>query len=175
MNLSFLISYIKLYKPNFFSNKIKNLKYFIISFLCLLLFVSCSYIFERLGYINIKIADSIANKITRIFSIPVVFTSLFLFLYFTEIKIQYNKIINFIASATFGVYLFHENVLINRFIYHFLFKTDDFISSILLIPYLLLLVLCMYFMGIFYDFIRKNTVDKVFLFVFEKTSKLKHY
>ena len=174
ISLSFLISYIKLYKPIVFCNKKKNLFMFIILFSFMFFIVVSAYFLVRVNFISMKIADSIANKITRIFSIPVIFTSLFLFLFFTEVTIKYNKIINLIASTTFGVYLFHENVLINRSIYHFVFKADTFISSRFLILYLLLLVICMYVLGIIYDLIRKNTFDKLFLMLcnIKKSNKL---
>ena len=66
---------------------------------------------------------------------------------FRSLKIRYNKIINIIASATFGVYLIHEHYFVRPFLWLKVFKNFSFQDSPYLIPYsigvaILVYVLC---------------------------------
>lgn len=67
--------------------------------------------------------------------LPTVLTALFLFLGFLQIDIGCNRAVNRISSATFGVYLIHENNFVRPFLWGVLFQNASFADSPVLIPY----------------------------------------
>ena len=75
--------------------------------------------------------------------------------------IKSNKITNYIAGTTFGIYLFHFSVidvLLNKF-----FPIDPYISHpFKLIAYLFVLTLVIFLSSFFVEFIRKQ-IEKLYL------------
>ena len=69
------------------------------------------------------------------FSIPMVLLSCTLFLGFKNLKIPYVGIINWVAAATFGVYLLHDSPYIRCLLWHDLFRNAAFTTSPWLIPF----------------------------------------
>ena len=63
---------------------------------------------------------------------------------FRSINITYSKIINILASATFGVYLIHDNKFVRNFLWHDLFHNASFQDSPYLIPYSTASILAVY-------------------------------
>lgn len=57
---------------------------------------------------------------------PVIVLSALIFLVFKNIDVKLNRLINWLAGSTFGVYLLHVNVYIGRFIWFNLCKTTDY-------------------------------------------------
>ena len=70
--------------------------------------------------------------------------SLWLLISFSNLNIPHSKVINMIASATFGVYLIHDNNFVRPFIWKQLFRVASFQESQYLIPYSLAVVLIVY-------------------------------
>ena len=66
------------------------------------------------------------------------------FISFKHLDVKYNKVINVIASATFGVYLLHENAFSKYFLWHIIFKIPSFQNSPYLIPYSIAAILLVY-------------------------------
>ena len=93
-----------------------------------------------------------------------------LFMIFEKITIPNNKIINLIASASFGVYLMHDNKHIRSFIWQTIFKGKDYQNSLMLILYSLLAVLIIYLVGTIIDLIRQKAIERPFMFVVNKFS-----
>lgn len=104
MVIYFIGSYIRLYREDWFSNK----KWWTIS-ACITLLLSLAsvvagafvlYKFDKNVYYYF-VADS--NKILA------VVTSVCLFVFFKNLKLKYNPVINTVAASTFGVLLIHAN------------------------------------------------------------------
>lgn len=63
---------------------------------------------------------------------------------FSSLEIKHNRLINILASATFGVYLIHDNNLVRYFLWHVVFKNASFQDSPYLIPYSIGVVILVY-------------------------------
>ena len=63
-----------------------------------------------------------------------------LFIGFLKTDIGYKPVINTISSATFGVYLIHDNKYIRPFLWKTLFKNASYAENNILIPYSLLVI-----------------------------------
>lgn len=157
----FIAKYIKLYSPEFFNNKRRNfiislLFYMFISFwifICMIIFKHFSFGQKYFPYFTFMFAGM--NTFT------VMCCALFLFCGFRLVKITYNRFVNIVASATFGVYLIHENLLINKWWWHKICKLDDFVSSPFLIPYMFLCVLITFTICTILELLRKNIIERV--------------
>ena len=67
-----------------------------------------------------------------------------LLLGFRKLDVKYNKLINKLASATFGIYLIHDNYLTRPFLWHTVFKNASFQESSYLIPYSIAVIFIVY-------------------------------
>lgn len=75
-------------------------------------------------------------------SVWTVVLSVLIFLFFKQIKMKDNRLIDEVAKTTIGIYLIHDNVYIRQYAWHNIFKTDLFYTS----PYLILhVVACVVF------------------------------
>lgn len=63
---------------------------------------------------------------------------------FTKLNIHHSRVINTLASATFGVYLIHDSILVRPFLWHEVFRNASFQNSPYLIPYSVAVVLIVY-------------------------------
>ena len=98
-------------------------------------------------------------------------SALALFLLFEKTRINYNRLINCIASATFGVYLLHDNWMMRSFLWNKLFNNARYQDSIIIIPYSLIVVLVVYVACTIIDLIRQKVFEKPYIFVVDKYSK----
>lgn len=134
----FIAKYIRLYDPKIFKNTKRNAA-------CatgIFIFIAVYKIFARKIFAIIPFPNSNdVEHLVRIFdkneSLPVMLCGLFLFMTFKNLKVPHNHFINSIASTTFGVYLIHENPLVKHYLYHAVLKSDFFVNSPLLLPYLI--------------------------------------
>ena len=90
-------------------------------------------------------------------------TSLELLIATIKMKPIESKFINKIASATFGVYLIHDNSLMRPYIWQTIFKCTNFANSPYLILFEIGVVLIVYVVCTVIDLIRKATVEKIWL------------
>ena len=74
----------------------------------------------------------------------IVLSSICLFIAFKNLKVKYIRAVNIIASATFGVYLIHDNNFVRPFLWHTVFKNASFQESPYLIPYSIAVILTVY-------------------------------
>ena len=63
---------------------------------------------------------------------------------FTKLKIPHSRVINTLASATFGVYLIHDSNIVRPFLWHEIFRNASFQESPYLIPYSVAVILTVY-------------------------------
>ena len=123
-----------------------------------------------LRYISVLIGSSLqyylvidANKILA------VICSVALFNYFRCIQIPYNKIINVVASSTFGIYIIHTNSQTMR---DWLWKdvvgcVDNYYSTHYMI-YSIIWVLLIFVICFLLDQVRIHTVEKWFFVLYDK-------
>lgn len=99
-------------------------------------------------------------------------SALALFMLFEKTRINYSRFINSIASATFGVYLIHDNWMVRSFLWQRLFNNARYQDTIMVIPYSLIVVLLVYVACTIIDLIRQKVFEKPYMFVVNKYSKL---
>lgn len=96
-------------------------------------------------------------------SILTFLSALSLFMAFEKWNMGYNKWINIIASASFGVYLIHDHKISRSFLWHTVFKNAQYQNSIFIIPYSVIVVAIIYIACTLIDLLRKNTIEKPIL------------
>jgi hypothetical protein len=109
-----------------------------------------------------------------------IIASVSLFLFVTKCKDRSCKVINVIASTTFGVYLIHSDVYLTNFIWQTCFQCEKFYGSTYYIFHMLLTVVSLFCICCVIDLLRqllwKDTFDKLFkckIFNYKITAKFK--
>lgn len=87
--------------------------------------------------------------------ITFLFISIFLFCFFATMKERKNKIINLLASSTFGIYLIHDNPYVRNYIWRDLFKVSSYINSPYLFLYSILVSSIIFIVCFIIDLLRK--------------------
>lgn len=82
--------------------------------------------------------------------------SLCMLISFRHLDIKHNKIINVIASATFGVYLIHDSSFVRHFLWIDLFRNTSFQDSVYLIPYSIIVIFIVYISCTIIELIRSK-------------------
>ena len=87
-------------------------------------------------------------------TVPMMALSIGVFALFSNLCIPPNRVINRTASATLGVYLFHDSIL-QGFIWKDAVGAAEFVDGPLLIPVMLFGVVCVYVAGTIIDLLRQ--------------------
>lgn len=163
----YIASYIRIYNPITLQNQKRNL---LLSFFAGAIFIL--WIALVLKYRNIiTFIDShfiqVFNYPLAMNRLPSLLNAIFLFCFFKNLKISYNKWINKIGGTTFGIYLIHENTFLNNVIWHKIFKIDNFLESNFLIFYMIFIVLIVFLSCSIIELIRKLIIEKPIMFCFD--------
>lgn len=137
----------------------KGAVYILLSFLCALLTFSSAVVFDLLGT-KISFFANNATFFYELNRLPILAASLLMFIGFLKINIGHIKIINIVSSATFGVYLIHDNGYINPFLWKVLFKNASYQNSRILIPYSLMVVALVFILCTIAELIRIYLLEK---------------
>lgn len=162
-----IAGYIRIYG---FNSKLKSQKYFKIFLIVTFITYMSSVIFMILGK-RWHIFESNVNYFYGQEKITILIISIMLFMTFVTLNINYNKWINIIASASFGVYLIHDNDLIRPFIWENIFENAKYQNSILLIPYSVIVVIIVYIVCTVIDLARQRFIEKTYLIVINTNIK----
>lgn len=163
-----IAGYEKKYK---FRSEFTSKHYFKLCFLFSILTYLCGAIFIIIG----KRWNIFATHETYLYGqekIPILLISLTLFLAFVRWKMSYHKWINIIASATFGVYLIHDNKIVRTFLWMSVFKNYRYQESIMLIPYSIGAVTIVYIVCTIIDLLRKNLFEKSYIKIVNRYNDL---
>lgn len=90
-----------------------------------------------------------------------------LFIGFWRLDIKYSKIINTLASCTFGVYLLHGNEIVLSYLPK-LFPIYKEQNALLIFIYSLISASIIYIVASLIDFVRKNSVEKIWMLFLDK-------
>lgn len=153
--LYIIASYIMLYPKKWFAdNRICGIGLIITVGLSVLSVVICAYVGEKFDLFMPYYFVTDSNTVLA------VLVGVFAFLFFKNLKMSYNKLINTIAASTFGVLLIHANSDTMR---QWLWKdTLNNVGHYGLFLYPIISVLAIFAVCVIIDFIVKNTVEKVF-------------
>lgn len=100
--------------------------------------------------------------------ISILFISISLFMFFASVNVRNNRVINIIASATFGVYLISDNYVIQKFLWIDLFKNYQFQHSVAIIIHSIVAVALVYIICTIIDLARQITFEKQFMSIANK-------
>lgn len=172
--LYFIGAYLRLYPINI---KIisHNLKQILLIFgFCTLGFISLSF-----HYFSLYIQDfnSVTNYISQILgnmycydSPLVILQAILYFLFFKNLNIKSNKIINKISTTTLGIYLIHTNRLIRSYIYKYFGFTPYMKSSVKILIFVVIHSIVLFILCSIIELIRisissflskRNTIKKI--------------
>ena len=143
-------AFIRLYK-----NEIKG-KYRYL-FIFLLFYLSISFVTIYLGYLsnyNGYLKDFIYS-FSGISSILLFVCCISLFFFFKNINISYNRVINFLSSMSFGVYLFHEHPFVRKLLWQSIFPAYKVLNYNTSLGSVIIIAFFIYLVGCFFDIIRK--------------------
>lgn len=96
-------------------------------------------------------------------SLPNFLIAFCIFLFFEKWSIGCNRIINYIASGAFGVYIFHQVPVFYDFLWHSVFRCDSWLESKYFVPYYLGVILITYLIGFFIDTIRNKYIEPIWV------------
>lgn len=156
--------YIKKY-PECISRKSKF--YALMSIIFFVLIAIIVLICDILG-VYIKGFQSQFKDFWKMNSIFVFLTSLSMFISFLKWKIGSRKWINIISSATFGVYLIHDNNLIRTFLWKDLYKNRLYIDSPKIFIHAVFSILTVYCFCTIIDLLRQCFLEKPLFLLFDK-------
>lgn len=121
-------AYIRLYfKMNLYNNKINLIVYFLITIFAYFLVLIIKYICNMLNI------NDLSEKIYAYNFLTTFMASVFLFLYFKDLKIKKDiiiKIVKKITPLTLGVYLIHEHFVLSSKLYLELLNLDNWYNNV---------------------------------------------
>ena len=168
----YVASYIRIYDPKFLKNNKINVIGCVTLSTCFILWIlMVLYYRDKVPFI--------ANHYVQFFSYPFAMTrfpsllnAIFVFSIFHNLKIENNKFINTLAGTTFGIYLIHENQLLNKVIWHKLFQFDLFLDSKFLFAYMIFAIVIVFLVCAGIDWLRQRYVEKPLMnLIFSKKQK----
>ena len=118
------------------------------------LFVHMEHSIENFDIL--KLLYTIKEGITQFSSILLIIAVILLFMKFKTMEIKnkfLNKLITIVSPSVFSIYLIHENIN-NRGLWTELANPVQYNNSFFLIPYILLIVLCVFVICLIIDLIR---------------------
>ena len=150
--------YIKLYG---LSSKIQKNHYVIFTVL-LTAATYLSSVFFSLLKTKITTFSLPSNYLYGMQTLPVLLISVCLFMTFAKTTIKNNKFINIVASATFGVYLIHENHYLRNIFWQTIFNNSSYQTSIKIIPVSIIAVVAVYIVCTITELVRQIFIEKTF-------------
>lgn len=111
------------------------------------------------------------------YSVMILFIALLVFYKTIKMRSIYNRVINTISSLTLGVYLFHENALLDcpnvlRSIFKILVNYNFFGENIFLFPFkYIFIVIIVFLCGCIIEYFRKRILHKPIMEFIEKTKR----
>ncbi|MDY6429651.1 MAG: acyltransferase [Bacilli bacterium] len=107
---------------------------------------------------NIDTAPAAEGFTTR-FSFLMILMVMGLIMLVSLSKPFYCRPLNFVAGFTLGIYLIHDNIFLRDYYWHTLFRTQDFTSTNLMIPHLLMCLAIIFCLGLVIDVTRKYALE----------------
>lgn len=136
----------------------KSKHYFKYSMICIVSLIGSIVVMDIIG-LKIPIFAIKYKHFLYLNELPMIVTCVFLFLGFKNLKIKNSKIINKIATTTFGIYLIHEHPLMRNVLNNFI-NSLQLTNSIYLIPLSLIIGLVIFIVCSCIDFMRIQFIEK---------------
>lgn len=130
-----------------------------------------AFVISDLLETKIPSAANLAVYVIHMQRLPTVLTALFLFLGFLQIDIGRSRVVNRISSATFGVYLIHENNFVRPFLWGTLFRNASFAHSPVLIPYSLMAALLVFLCCTLIELFRMAVLERHYMGLVKRVAR----
>ena len=167
-----LIGYIKKYNIKIFKNPKCLVPLGGVTYLILCTIKGVCIFISRYSPSIAKYSDKINQfYLHEIQTIPLLLSALIVFFAFKNIKMKYNKFIDYIASSTLAVYIIHQVPSFYPFLWEKVFHIKEAYSSSYFPLYFLGVVLIIFVVCIFIDKIRIKIMDKL-IFRTERFNKV---
>ncbi len=172
-NLAFFIymyslaAYFRLYSEDF---KGKPVRYFLGDVALLAVTAVTVLVLDVIGKNSPAAVRLIPYLYNYQYSLLTVLRSILLFLCFKNIRMKESKIINVLASCTLGIYMLHDNWQFRRTFWNQILNTPSHAQDKLFALYTLGLILAVFIVGFILEFIRKNTIERLFMLLVNKVS-----
>lgn len=150
----FIGAFIKKYNVNLLNNKQRLIG---IGF-CISIMIAIMFIFEFLA-IKTPVFNKAIRHFNNLHSPIVLFLAILIFNVFKEIKIPKSKVVNLIASSTFGIYLIHDNIFLREIIWKDIFNVSNYAQSTWFIFYSLAVVSIVFVVSSIIELIMQNLVQ----------------
>ena len=82
---------------------------------------------------------------------------------FLKKKEFFSKIINYISSSVFGIYLIHDNQYLRAYLWNDIFLLNKYVNSRLLILYMLTTIFIIFVCSSLIELVRKNIIEKIYV------------
>lgn len=164
VSLYLFSGYIKKYPDSI--NK-QNKYYFVVSTISFVLIAVSVLAFDILGLYK-KVFQTKFAYFMGMNSVLVFITSISMFVSFSKWNIGSKKMINIISSATFGVYLIHDNNLVRNFLWIDLFKNRLYVGNSKIFIHAVLVILIVYCFCTIVDLLRQYFLEKPLFLLFDK-------
>lgn len=151
--------YIKLYSPK---PNVKGATCILLSFAATILTFCSVIVFDVLGT-KISFFGDHATFFYGMEKAPIFVISILIFIGFLKIDIRHSRIINLVSSATFGVYLVHDDKYVRPFLWKTMFKNASYSDSNFLILYSLIVIAVVFVLCTFVELIRIYLLEKHYL------------
>lgn len=115
------------------------------------------------GKIYTLLHKLVKNFLVDFKSIPNFACSLLIFYFFQHLDLKNNRIINYVSSAAFGVYIIHQTPAVIPHIWKDLFQCDTWISSEYSIFYAMMTILGVYIGCLVIDRVRCTVIEPLWM------------
>lgn len=156
-----LFGYIIGYFLNIYTDNkyLKKINFKVLLLVSWLFVIFITIVLNLLSY-KIPMISSFTSYFYGISKIPVIFISISLFMIFKNLKINNNKIINYISGSTLAVYLISDNKYIRQLLWLNIFKQLVISNPIIFIAYSLSCVLLVYVICTIIDILYREIIEK---------------
>ncbi len=155
----FMGGYIKLFPCKYFNKrKYVSIMIIIVLFLDVLSILIVDFIGSKMGFENYYYMVAGPNKFLA------VMTAVSIFIWFKNTEMRYSKIVNTLASATFGILLIHANSdTMRRFLWNSLFKNTMFYDSSYLAVHAFACVFSVYVLSFVLESLRSKYIERPYI------------
>lgn len=150
-------------------NKCNANKHFKVAIIFMFILLVSSVLFNYIGHMyNINGFLMGSRHFAARNSIITLIIAIELIIGFIKLKEKHNNLINIISSATFGVYLIHDNIYMRPYIWNSIFNNQEMYDSEYLIIHAIFAISIVYIICTFIDLMRQKTIEKIYIFFIDK-------
>ncbi len=156
-----LAGYIRLHASKMNIKQLPVICFSLSALLIILTFLS-AVVFDVLGT-KASIFAEYANYFFGMQTLPILAISVLIFVGFLKINIGHKRMINIVASATFGVYLIHDHNSTRYFLWKNVFVGASYSESKILIPYSVLAIAIVFIACTIIELLRIYILEKNYM------------